>query len=178
MGLLGQILPGSPPCVSVALWFVSALARDHPSRRGLGVIIPLSRASCWFCLLSLGLSHRSQARNSGVFCSIFLVFQKGNRGAEGGDSPKITQQAHVRGDGTLVSPGPPGALRWANIQLVLCRGNLPPPTYTAHIFLCNCSPQFTQQQEHLWGLEDGWGTNSSPAQKPDEQSFYFIDTCF
>lgn len=101
--------------ISVALRCISALAPDHPqqSQGFWGGLIPplLSRASCWFCLLSPGCSHQIPsfpARNSGVFCCIFLMFQKGNRGRERGDPPKITQQVHVRGGRTLVSPSLPG----------------------------------------------------------------------
>lgn len=123
-------------CQSATLIFPRSAGHSHPTSQGSELLVPSPKPGPF----PPNPIFSNQEPGSVLF-HLPCVW-KGNQGREGGDSPKITQQVHVRGGRTLVSQSPPGALPWEDIQLVLCRGNLPPNTHWTH-FLWNCSLWFS-----------------------------------
>ena len=158
----------SATLTSVALSFVSGLAPDHPSSLG-ELSSHFSGDQAVSCLPSLDRSLQIpsfQARNSGVFSSVFLVFRRLAK-AEGRDLPKVTST----GAG-LWAPTAGLVLRtWQTSSLVFVEETFP-PAHTGHIFSGiphSGSPGETLSRSAFGGLEGKRGRNRSPAWQPDEQ---------
>lgn len=121
------------------------------------------------CLPSLDRSLQIpsfQARNSGVFCSVFLVFRRVAK-AEGRDLPKVTST----GAG-LWSPTAWLVLRTRQTSSLVFVEETFPPAHTGHIFSGiphSGSPGETLSRSAFGGLEGKRGRNRSPAWQPDEQ---------
>ena len=148
--MLSQILPVGHPHISGFVVCIRPCTR--PSQQSGGVIIPLLRRSS--CRLSPkpGPFPPNPIFSSQELRSVLLSLPCVQKGSQG--RGKGSAQGHVHGGRTLVSHSLAGAPHQADIQLGVCRGDLPPCTHWAH-FLWNSSlwfPRGDPQQECLWGV--------------------------